>query len=188
MRINLTKIALLAAFAVACSEKGGSSGAYDGQNFGDGDETGGEETGETGGGETGTTDDTGEETTDGEVTPPTIDIAGDWTDAYGGAHTFTDTLWTYDDGYGSVSEYSISVYDNEENYFVAENGPTAWSVGWSRFDWTTGADGSYYYCQATYDAATEADAIATTTSDDTAPGDGGCGDFAWTGLTAVAGD
>ena len=63
---------------------------------------------------------------------------------------------------------------------VAQNGPDSWSPDlWSKYEWMWDADGDFHYCQSTYDAETEEDALSAegADADDVAAG---CGGFSWT--------
>jgi hypothetical protein len=123
---------------------------------------------------TGGTGDTG--------TPPAeaLAIVGSYTDEFGTEHVIDDASWTQTfPGYGS-SVWTITSYDNDGMFLVAQNSPDdAYSPDlWSRFDWV----GDLAYCQTAYDAPTEADALATPRPDDTDLA-GGCSGFSWTDLT-----
>ncbi|MBN2802372.1 MAG: hypothetical protein JXR91_04685, partial [Deltaproteobacteria bacterium] len=127
---------------------------------------------------------TGSDTADSETESDTnIDepeIAGTYTDAYGGTHTVTDESWTADfTGYSSTVDFTI--VNNSDDYAVGLNdGGTTWS----RYDWTM--DGNdLYYCQIAYDAATEEDAEANDSADRSALESDGCDGFAWSLLTPV---
>jgi hypothetical protein len=120
-------------------------------------------------------------TGDTGTTPPEgLAIAGSYTDEFGTEHVIDDVSWTQTfPGYPGTT-WTITSYDNDATYVIAQNSaddPFNPSL-WSRFDWV----GDLYYCQATFDAPTEADALATPRPDDTDL-DAGCGGFAWTDLT-----
>ena len=102
-------------------------------------------------------------------------IEGDWSDEWGSNHSISESSWVSGD-----SSYSISQFDNDDQYIIAQNGvDNAWNPSfWSKFDWTT-FSGEMYYCQSAYDAASEADAM-NATSDSTDPANSGCGGFSWT--------
>ncbi len=110
---------------------------------------------------------------------PQLEIRGSWVDNWGSSHTISEDLWAIDS-----SSFHISQYDNFSHYAIAQNDATnAWYPAfWSRFDWTWNGS-SYYYCQTAYDAATEADALATAAanSSDLLTG---CGGFSWSKLSA----
>ena len=80
----------------------------------------------------------------------------------------------------------ISTYDDATSFLVAQNAATnTYNPGlWSRFDWTW-HEGRYWYCQSAYDAASEADALATPAADPADPPAGGCGGWPWSGLDPV---
>jgi hypothetical protein len=115
-----------------------------------------------------------------------LDIMGVWTDDYGGYHRITRAVWTQS-GFGDVSEFDITAYDNDAKVIIAHNGAkNAYSPKrWSRFDWTE-HEGSFWYCTTVYDAATEQDASDAARPDDSDPSSGGCGSFAWTELIPPA--
>jgi hypothetical protein len=121
----------------------------------------------------------------GEATTP-LAIVGTYTDDYATDHLVTSTTWTQSSSYGT-SVFDISQYDNEAEFLVAQNdaGNDYYPDLWSRFDWTT-YQGELYFCQGTYDAASEADALATpraTAMDPTAVGS--CGTFSWSRLVPL---
>ena len=121
----------------------------------------------------GTTGDTG-------TAPEGLAIAGSYTDEFGTEHVIDDGSWTQTfPGYPATT-WTITSYDNDGMYVIAQNSPDdPFNPGlWSRFDWA----GDLHYCQATFDAATEADALTTPRPDDSDL-DAGCGGFAWTDLT-----
>lgn len=107
-----------------------------------------------------------------------IELQGAWDDNFGGAHDIDSRRWL------NYSDTVVVTFDNVEEYAIAFNGPDAFVPNsWSRFDWTFD-NGSYWYCQTAYDAASYEDALATPRSDDSDPANGGCGDFgfSWTQL------
>ena len=104
-------------------------------------------------------------------------IIGDYTDDFGGTHTVTETTWTM--GFGV---FNITQFDNDGQWLIAQNdSENEFSPDlWSRFDWTEdGAD--LYFCQTTFDSATEQDAVDAPAAD-SADLDAGCGGFAWSQL------
>ena len=110
-----------------------------------------------------------------------LDLTGDYTDSWGGAHSINAFAWT-----SGSSVYHISQSDNEANWAVAQNdAANSWNPElWSKFEWTTDANGGWFYCQSAYDAATEEDAMAAAanTSDLVT----GCGGFEWSELTPMS--
>ncbi|MFT4979505.1 MAG: hypothetical protein ACI8S6_005416, partial [Myxococcota bacterium] len=110
---------------------------------------------------------------------PSLSINGTWTDGWGGGHIVTAWAWT-----SGESGYSITESSDDEGWIVAQNGTdNSWNPElWSRFDWTWHTDGTLYFCQTAYAAATEADARATPAADATDPTASGCGSFSWTSL------
>jgi hypothetical protein len=116
--------------------------------------------------------------------PESVVLGGTWMDTWGTTHTIDDESWTQSSSFGT-SVFRISQFDNADEFLIAQNdsGNGSNAELWSRFDWTTW-NGSLWYCQTTYDAASEADALGTPRADDSNPEDGGCGEsgFAWTEL------
>ncbi|HNC98117.1 MAG TPA: hypothetical protein PKW90_18440, partial [Myxococcota bacterium] len=110
---------------------------------------------------------------------PQLEIRGNWVDDWGGSHSISEDLWDM-----SGSSFHISSYDNFNHYAIAQNdAANAWYPEfWSRFDWTWNGS-SYYYCQTAYNAATEADALATPAAN-SADLSTGCGGFSWSKLSA----
>ena len=172
---------------VACGDKDddtgdtgapGDGGTMDGGTGDGGTDGGGTDGGGTDGG--GITDGGG--TGDGGTAADDLEIAGTWTDSWGGGHTITNELW--DQGYAS---FQITQYDNDAMYVIARNdSANKWNPDqWSRFDWAWDGTGGLWYCQSAYDAASEADALATPAADPADPATGGCGGFSWTGMSPM---
>jgi hypothetical protein len=164
----------MTALAVGC----GTSDELDSGAMSAGDESTDGDSGETDAGETDTGEtDAGETAGDGDGDG--IEIAGDWTDEWGSMHTISDTQWQQD-----ADVYALTSFDNDLAFAVGQNGPdNAFNPDlWSRFDWAwVGTD--LFYCQTSFDAASEADAESTARPDDTDPATGGCGGmFPWTKL------
>ena len=110
---------------------------------------------------------------------PQLEIRGNWVDDWGGSHNISEDLWDM-----GGSAFHISNYDNFNHYAIAQNdSANAWYPDyWSRFDWTWSGS-SYYFCQTAYNAATEADALATAAAN-SADLATGCGGFSWSKLSA----
>jgi hypothetical protein len=132
--------------------------------------------------DTDTDTDTDSDTDTGAVDP--LAIAGSYTDEWGTTHLISDTEWSQQYYGYDPSVFQIASYDNAEYFIVAQNDPLdPFNPSlWSRFDWSE-TGGALYYCQSTFDAATEQDALATPRADDSDPSAGGCGGFPWTNLT-----
>jgi hypothetical protein len=110
-----------------------------------------------------------------------IDVVGSYTDTYGTSHAITEDTWTQNTD-GGVSVFHITQYSNAERYLVAK-GDSANEYNpslWSRFDWIKKGD-KLYYCQSTYDASTEAEAVKAKPAD-SSDLDKGCGGFSWSEL------
>jgi hypothetical protein len=100
-------------------------------------------------------------------------IHGDWTDSWGGLHDVSSFSW---------NDNTITQNNNDEQWAVAQNSDSSWSPGlWSKYDWTWDDEGELYYCQSTFDAETEEDALAAESADadDLATG---CSGFSWSGM------
>lgn len=110
-------------------------------------------------------------------------IVGSYLDDYGSTHVITDSTWTIGMA-GTSSVFHITVVSNADQYLVAQNDATnQYSASlWSRFDWTLD-QGVLYYCQTTYDAATEQAALATPRADVNDLTGKGCSSFPWSILT-----
>jgi hypothetical protein len=110
-------------------------------------------------------------------------IVGSYVDDYQSTHVITDTTWTLGFEGATPSVFHITMVSNPNQYLIAQNdAANQFSPSlWSRFDWTQ-SQGSLYYCQTTYDAATEEAALATPRAnvDDL---NKGCASFAWSKLT-----
>ena len=107
---------------------------------------------------------------------------GTYDDDWGGVHTIATESWEMDYS-GSISQYHIAEYSNDDDYLVAANDKAnAWDAGWySRFDWTESA-GDLWYCQIVYDAKTAEEAAASPGADPSDPAKGGCSGFSWSRL------
>ena len=98
-----------------------------------------------------------------------ISIEGEWMDEWNSSQIIDSDSW---------NNNTITHYDNDEMWAVAENGAASWSPGlWSKYDWTWDS-GELYYCQSTYAAETEADALSAENAIATDL-DTGCGGFPW---------
>jgi hypothetical protein len=132
--------------------------------------------------ETGDTDEetgnTVEETGDTDEVEEELAIIGEYDDSWGGYQIITEGLWTS----GSFS-FEISQYSNEEHVVIAQNSadneynPSLWS----KFQWTYDLQESLFYCQISFDSATEDDAISIAPANPTDL-EAGCGGFGWTML------
>ena len=111
------------------------------------------------------------------------EFVGNYTDGFS-PHLIEGDRWRMGEG-DMVSQFILTTVDNEADFAIARNDDgNEFSPGlWSRFEWIDNGDGTLFYCQATYDAAS-ADAAHGATADRTAPESGGCGMFGWSTLTA----
>lgn len=119
----------------------------------------------------------------GGTTGEAPEIAGRYTDAFGGSHTVTATRWEQT-GEGFSSGFRFTLVDNDEDWAVAQNDATnEYSPSlYSRFEWVE-AGGVLYFCQSPFDAATEAAAIDSARPGRGDPANSGCGMFGWSALT-----
>lgn len=109
-----------------------------------------------------------------------MDLHGDYVDNYGTPHTISPFTWAMGT---APSLFHIAEYSNEDGYALAQNdAANEWSAGlYSKFEWTTNADGAQFYCQSAYEAPSLDDAKdAMADKNDL---EGGCGGFAWSELT-----
>lgn len=114
-----------------------------------------------------------------------LEIIGTYNDDFGTAHTIGQTQWDMDFGSGfGTATFAILQFSNGADFLVAQNGAdNAFNPDlFSQFDWTT-FETELYFCQSTFDAATEAEAAAAAVADNTDPTMDGCGGFAWSRLT-----
>lgn len=115
-----------------------------------------------------------------------IEIAGVYDDGFGTTITVEGDRWTLS-GMDFSAGFTLTHIDNEGHWAVAHNDASnAFSPDlYSRFEWVrVGSD--LYYCQAPYDAATEAAAFDAARPDRTDPSSGGCAMFPWSPLHAVS--
>ena len=98
-----------------------------------------------------------------------ISIEGEWIDEWNSSQVIDSDSW---------NSNTITHYDNDEMWAVAENGADSWNPGfWSKYDWTWNSE-ELYYCQSTFAAETEADALSADSANATDL-DTGCGGFPW---------
>ena len=111
------------------------------------------------------------------------ELAGNYTDGFS-PHLIEGDRWRMGEG-EMTSQFILTTVDNEADFAIARNDDgNEFSPGlWSRFEWIGNGEGTFFYCQATYDAPT-ADAAHGATVDRAAPETGGCGMFGWSTLTA----
>ena len=105
-------------------------------------------------------------------------ITGHYTDDYGGTHVITEDTWT------QFGVFEITRFSNEEGWVVARNSAKNEynPCLWSRFDFVF-FQSELYFCQGTYDAVSEAEALAASSADGSDPTKGGCGSYPWSRLT-----
>lgn len=118
-----------------------------------------------------------------QLVPTAAPIApGAYLDAFDTAYTVAPGAITV----GAGDDASVFVLTEvAADHAIAHNADdNPFSPGlWSRFDFTT-ADAQLYVCQSAYDAPSAADARAAS-ADPSAPAEGGCGMFSWSGLSAA---
>ena len=129
----------------------------------------------------GDTDADADADTDADTDP--IEIIGDYDDNWGMSHSVTADSWVMD-GYGSISTFWFTSWDNDADMVVAQNDKAnEWSPGlFSRMDWTE-QGGALYFCQSVFDAASAEDAWTQPAADPSDPSSTGCGGYAWSQLT-----
>ncbi len=118
----------------------------------------------------------------GTSTGGDIEIAGSYTDGFA-QHQIGGVRWTMS-GMDFSAGFTVMRVNNDEDWAVAQNdAENAFNPGqWSRFEWVR-ADGTLYFCQSTFDAATEAAAVGASRPDRSSPATTGCGTFPWSVLT-----
>ena len=107
-------------------------------------------------------------------------ITGHYTDDFGGTHVITEDTWT------QFGVFEITRFSNEEGWIVARNSAENEynPCLWSRFDFVFFGS-ELYFCQGTYDAVSEAEALAAQPADASDPTVGGCGNYPWSRLTPL---
>ena len=115
-------------------------------------------------------------------------IEGRYEDDYDSIHEIDAWSWTSSSSWGT-SSYSVSQFDNDAGWIVAQNGAdNSYNPDlWSRFNWTSNADGQLFYCQIAYGEKTEKAALAVADAD-AADLKTGCSGFSWTALHAAPAD
>lgn len=123
------------------------------------------------------TGDTNEDTGDTDEVEE-LAIIGEYDDSWGGIQIIDEDLWSSGD-----FSFEISQYNNEEHVVIAQNAAdNEWNPSlWSKFQWTHDPQQNLFYCQVSFDAAAEADAISIPPADPTSL-ETGCGGFGWTML------
>lgn len=106
-----------------------------------------------------------------------LEIAGAWSDNFGGEHVIDDVSWT-DIFPPDTFTYSISEFDNAERFIIAQDDGDS---TWSKFEWTYVQD-DLYYCQSAYGESSAEEALAAMDADPTDPTSAGCGGFSWSQL------
>lgn len=113
-----------------------------------------------------------------------MNLHGDYVDNYGTPHSINPFTWVMGT---EPSVFHISEYSNDDGYALAQNDENnEWSPGlYSKFEWTTDTDGTWFYCQSAYNAETLED--AKNTSSDSSNLETGCGEMgaAWSALNAT---
>ncbi len=124
----------------------------------------------------------GERWTSGAQVYGGLAIAGTWQDSYPGnldpptTTIISNTVWD-----GFFGDRNIPWYDNtaQQLVYIWPGSPDTYSVVVWTYD-----GGQLYYCEASSGHANAEAALAATLSyDDTDPGTGGCGGFAWSTLS-----
>jgi hypothetical protein len=153
------------------SDDGAGSGTSDGSDTGD--TGGGDTTGDSGTGDGGSAT--------GGVEPP--EIVGTYTDSWDVTHIIAEGTWTQESA-DATETFQYTIVDNEADFLVAQNGPdNEWYPGlWSRFDWTVTDGDRLWFCQETFGANTEEDALNAPPPSRDDPENTGCGDWGWTEL------
>jgi len=111
---------------------------------------------------------------------PQLPVFGVWDDT-SGFHAVTDHAWLMHSQWGT-SRYDLTAADAGAGWLVAQNAATNsyYPNLWSKFEWFED-NGQLYYCQSTFDAASES-AAENAASADPSNINGGCGGFGWSTL------
>ncbi|MFT7520567.1 MAG: hypothetical protein ACI9MC_002716 [Kiritimatiellia bacterium] len=113
-----------------------------------------------------------------QLTEP-LDIRGDWTDNWGGDHSINEATWSM----GPSGTFQVVDFDNELGMLIAHNdADNEWNPSlWSRMDYID-HEGTWYFCQITFDAQSEQAARDTATPNADDPANTGCNGFAWSSI------
>ena len=109
-----------------------------------------------------------------------MDLNGDFVDGNGAPHSINPFTWALGT---APSLFHVLEYSNDDDYALAQNDPANATYGglYSKLEWTTNADGEWFYCHSTPDAMSIDDAKAVTADrDDLLTG---CNANPWTSLT-----
>jgi ABC-type Zn uptake system ZnuABC Zn-binding protein ZnuA len=107
-----------------------------------------------------------------------IAIEGNWVDEWGTNQTIDSDSW---------NSGTITQFDNEAMWAVAENGEDSFNPGlWSKYDWTWNSE-ELYYCQSTFAAESEADALSANSAN-SSDLEAGCGGFPWSQMSNADSD
>lgn len=123
-----------------------------------------------------------------------IEIKGAWANSdFGETDVIDDASWSTSYG-GDPTASKIVEYANDARVAVLQAPDDAMSnpPTYSEYVWTAVTGGSFYYCIASYGCASTDqakngpadDTCMVSDIDDSDPENGGCGQFAWTKLTA----
>lgn len=116
-------------------------------------------------------------------------IIGHWQEQYAPGslidHMITPDTWTQTADFGT-SIYHLGSFDDAAGWVVGQGDASNQynPSQWSKFQWTHDGQGTLYYCQVVYDAATEADAVSAPAADGTDL-QTGCAGFNWSELDPV---
>jgi hypothetical protein len=114
-----------------------------------------------------------------DVSPP---LEGVWVDSWDGTHEIDADAWFMGE---SVYHFIAMRADGPDaGWATAQNDEdNAWSAGlFSRFDFLRAPHNGWWFCQTSYDSASEEDARNTPAADPSDPENGGCGPFGWSRL------
>jgi ABC-type Zn uptake system ZnuABC Zn-binding protein ZnuA len=107
-----------------------------------------------------------------------IAIEGNWVDEWGTNQTIDSDSW---------NSGTITQFDNSAMWAVAENGEDSFNPGlWSKYDWTWDSE-ELYYCQSTFAAESEADALSANSAN-SSDLEAGCGGFPWSQMSNADSD
>jgi len=109
-----------------------------------------------------------------------MDLNGDFVDGDGEPHSINPFAWAIGT---APSLFHIEEYSNDDDCAIAQNDSANGSAPglYSKFEWTTDADGVWFYCHSTFEATSIDDAKgATADREDLLTG---CNTNPWTSLT-----
>lgn len=124
---------------------------------------------------------------EGSTDATTIEIAGTWTSPFPNEDGDTDEVITSSSWTSPFGSFEVVEFNNDENWAIGQNPSDAMFNPdlYSRIVWTDPSADAFYYCTVDFGLeSVEAAKASSMTADASDPATMGCGQAAWTQLTA----